>query len=292
MLNFQEKYDSYLNIFNARLESFCRSLECKPEILSESMKYSLQSGGKRIRPVLMLAVAELLGVDAEVVLDYALSLELIHTYSLIHDDLPEMDNDDYRRGKLTNHKVFGAGNAVLAGDALLNTAYSILFDCCKKGREYVDAAGFICDGAGVNGMIAGQSADLYCEANKINDEKWLQYIVKNKTAKLITAAVAAPCVLKGGKYFLEFKQFGEDLGILFQLVDDILDEKGSFDKLGKTIGKDKEENKLTYVSFYGIDESCVIADVIYDRCIKLLDGIEGDTEFLKQIAAFVRHREV
>ncbi len=140
-------------------------------------------------------------------------------------------------------------------------------------------------------MIGGQSADMYCEANAIKDEEWLNYIVLNKTSRLIAAATTVPCVLKGGKYFLEFKQFGEDLGRLFQLVDDILDVKGSFDKLGKTIGKDKEENKLTYVTFYGIDESCVIADVIYDKCIRLLEGIDGNTEFLKHLAGFVRHRD-
>ncbi|MCD7728430.1 MAG: polyprenyl synthetase family protein [Clostridia bacterium] len=292
MLGFQEKYGDYLNKFNGKLDKFCSELTSKPSVLSESMKYSLLNGGKRIRPVLMYAVGDLIGADEEVFSDYALSLELIHTYSLIHDDLPEMDNDDYRRGKLTCHKVFGTGNAVLAGDGLLNTAYSILFNCCKRGREYTDAAGFVCKCAGIGGMIGGQSADLYCENNAISGEEWLEYIVLNKTAKLITAAVAVPPILKGGKYFLEFKQFGEDLGKLFQIVDDILDVQGDFGKLGKTIGKDKEENKLTYVTFYGIDKSRFIADVIYDKCIKILEGIDGDTEFLKQLTEFVRHREV
>ncbi|MCD8040436.1 MAG: polyprenyl synthetase family protein [Clostridia bacterium] len=291
MLNFQDKYSEYLAIFNSRLEKFCSELDCKPDILAESIKYTLINGGKRVRPVLMLATGELIGADKESLSDFALALELIHTYSLIHDDLPEMDNDDFRRGKPSSHKVFGAGNAVLAGDGLLNTAYAILFDCCKRGREYADAAKFLCDCAGINGMVAGQSADLYCEKNAICDEEWLEYIVLNKTAKLITAATTVPSVLKGGRYFLELKQFGEDLGRLFQIVDDILDVKGSFEKMGKTLGKDKNENKLTYVNFYGMDESCVYADIIYDKCIKILDGIDADTEFLKQFVSFVRHRD-
>ena len=291
MPGFKDKYDQYLNKFNARLDVFCSSLVTKPEILGDSMRYSLKNGGKRVRPVLMLAVAELIGADYDAVCDYALAEELIHTYSLIHDDLPEMDNDDFRRGKPSCHKAFGAGNAVLAGDGLLNTAYSVLFDCCRKGAEYVEAAKFLCDCAGIRGMIAGQSADLYCENAGVSDKDWLDYIIKNKTARLITAASTIPSVLCGGKYFPELKQFGEDLGRLFQVTDDILDVKGSFEKMGKTIGKDSEENKLTSVNFYGMDESQILADFLYEKCVNILEGIKGDTQFLRQLAYFVRYRE-
>ena len=139
-MNFDEKYGAYLKEFNAVLYNFCQNLNCRPDVLNGSLKYSLQLGGKRIRPVLLLATADLLGLERRKVLNFALALELIHTYSLIHDDLPEMDNDDFRRGKPSNHKVFGTGNAVLAGDGLLNTAYSILLKECRNGVEYVSAA--------------------------------------------------------------------------------------------------------------------------------------------------------
>ncbi len=291
MYSYKDKYDGYLSSINARLDRFYGELKCKPEILDESFKYSLKSGGKRVRPVLMLACAELLGLPESAVIEYALAIELIHTYSLIHDDLPEMDNDDFRRGKPSNHKVFGVGNAVLAGDALLNSAYYILFCCCREGRNSIDAAKFICDSAGVKGMIAGQSADLYCAEKHISDIEWLDFIVKNKTSKLITAAASVPSILSGGRYFLEFKQFGEDLGRLFQVVDDILDVSGNFEATGKTAGKDKSEGKLTYVSFYGEEECRVYADFIGDKCLKILEGIEGDTSFLRDLVYFVRHRE-
>lgn len=291
MYDFKQKYDEYLAAAEARLERFYRDVKCKPQVLDDSLKYSLRCGGKRVRPVLMQATAELLGVDGEEVDDFALAIELIHTYSLIHDDLPEMDNDDFRRGQPSNHKVFGAANALLAGDGLLNTAYHILFTKCAEGERFVEAAKFLCDCAGVNGMIAGQSADLYCSENGISSSEMLEFIVRNKTAKLITAAVAVPSVLCGGKYFPELRQFGENLGMLFQIVDDILDVDGKFDKLGKTPGKDEAEGKLTYVSLYGTDQCKVIADITADDCLKLLDGIEGDTAFLRDFVAFVRHRE-
>ena len=140
-------------------------------------------------------------------------------------------------------------------------------------------------------MIAGQSADLYCAEKGISDREMLDFIVRNKTGKLITAAVALPSVLCGGKCFPELRQFGEDLGILFQIVDDILDVDGKFDKLGKTPGKDEAESKLTFVSFYGAEQCKLLADIAADSCLRLLDGIEGDTVFLRDIVSFVRHRE-
>lgn len=291
MYDFKQKYDEYLAKTEARLEKFYVEMKCRPQVLDDSLKYSLKSGGKRIRPVLMMASAELLGVDYEDIADFALAIELIHTYSLIHDDLPEMDNDDFRRGQPSNHKVYGAANALLAGDGLLNTAYHILFAKCAYGACYAEAAKFLCECAGVNGMIAGQSADLYCAEKGISSQEMLDFIVRNKTGKLITAAVALPSVLCGGKYFPELRQFGEDLGALFQIVDDILDVEGMFGKLGKTPGKDQAEGKLTYVSFYGLEQCRLIADIASDNCLKILDGLEGNTAFLRDLVSFVRHRE-
>lgn len=288
--NFDERYEEYRSYFVEQLNKACAEITTVPEVLGESMKYSLQLGGKRIRPVLMYAVGDVLGVEREVITPFACALEFIHTYSLIHDDLPEMDNDDFRRGKPSNHKVYGAANAVLAGDGLLNTAYSLLFGECFKGSEHVSAAKFICDAAGIYGMIAGQSADILHETDDVCDEDTLEYIYENKTAKLLIAAVTVPSVLKNGANYSELKQFGKKLGYLFQLTDDILDAVGSFDKLGKTTGKDKAENKLTAVKLYGVDGCRLRADIVGDDCHKILDGVRGDVEFLHDLVNFVKAR--
>jgi geranylgeranyl diphosphate synthase type II len=289
-LNFDEKYSSYLKEFNAVLDGFCENLNCRPEILKESLIYSLKLGGKRLRPVLMMSVADLLGLERRKVMNFALALELIHTYSLIHDDLPEMDDDDFRRGKPSNHKVFGTGNAVLAGDGLLNTAYSILLKECRNGAEYVSAAEFICDCAGIYGMIAGQSADLLHEKDKSFNEPTLNFIYENKTGKLLVATVTVASILSGGRCYSELKAFGRDLGTLFQITDDILDAEGDFEKLGKSIGKDEQEGKFTAVAVYGLDGAKLRADVLASRCLALLEGIDGDREFLIQLINYVRTR--
>ncbi len=292
MSDFDKRYGDYLAYFNKRLEEFCDKLDCTPEVLRRSLTYSLMLGGKRIRPVLMLAVADAIKTDKERVLDFALALELIHTYSLIHDDLPDMDNDDFRRGQPSNHKVFGAANAILAGDGLLNTAYSVLFDQCFKGNEYVSAAKYICDCAGVYGMIAGQSADILHENDEIVSEEDLEFIYSRKTGKLITAATVTPSILNDGKYFSELKMLGNKLGYLFQLTDDILDVEGAFEKTGKSLGKDEKEGKLTGVRVYGLDNCKLRVDVIGDDCIRIIDGIDGDTSFLYDFVNFVKTRQI
>lgn len=290
MTDFDFKYGEYVNAFNIELDKFCADLNCTPEVLNKSLIYSLQLGGKRIRPVLMLAVGDILGVDRNRLMPFALALELIHTYSLIHDDLPIMDNDDFRRGKPSNHKVFGEANALLAGDGLLNTAYSILFGECFKGNEYISAAKCICDCAGIYGMIAGQSADLLNENINVAGEDSLNFIYENKTSKLIMAAMVIPAIFSGGKYFPELKALGKNFGYLFQLTDDILDVEGSFATLGKSIGKDVREGKLTGISLYGIDNCKLRVDILGDDCIKMIDGISGDTSFLYDFVSFLKTR--
>ena len=290
MTEFELNYENFKKSFDGILDSFCAGLDCKPEILKDSLIYSLRLGGKRIRPVLMFAVGKLLGLDSQKLKNFALALELIHTYSLIHDDLPEMDNDDFRRGKPSNHKVYGTGNAVLAGDGLLNTAYSVLFGECFNGSEYVSAAKYICDCAGIKGMIAGQSADLLHQNDSEIDEDVLDFIYENKTSKLIMAAVVVPSILCGGKYYSELKLFGRDLGFLFQTTDDILDVEGNFENLGKSVGKDSAEGKYTSVRLYGLDKSNVKADLLCERCVKILESFNGNTEFLKDLVNFVRQR--
>ncbi len=290
MTSFESKYSEYQSAFETVLDKFCGALNCKPSVLADSLKYSLTIGGKRLRPVLMYACGELLEVENKKLANYALALELIHTYSLIHDDLPDMDNDDFRRGKPANHKVFGTGNAILAGDGLLNTAYSILFNECFNGNEYISASKYLCDCAGIDGMIAGQSADLLHENDEIVTEEILNFIYENKTSKLILASTVVPAILKCGKYFSELKAFAINLGCLFQLTDDILDVEGSFEQLGKSTGKDKIEGKYTGIRLYGLDGSKLKADLLTDNCLKILEGIEGNTEFLKDLTYFVRQR--
>ncbi len=290
MTEFELNYENLKKSFDGILDNFCAGLDCKPEILKDSLTYSLRLGGKRIRPVLMFSVGKLLGLDSQKLKNFALALELIHTYSLIHDDLPEMDNDDFRRGKPSNHKVYGTGNAVLAGDGLLNTAYSVLFGECFNGNEYVSASKYICDCAGIKGMIAGQSADLLHQNDSEIDEDVLDFIYENKTSKLIMAAVVVPSILCGGKYYSELKLFGRDLGFLFQITDDILDVEGNFENLGKSVGKDSAEGKYTSVRLYGLDKSNVKADLLCERCVKILESFNGNTEFLKDLVNFVRQR--
>ncbi len=187
--------------------------------------------------------------------------------------------------------MFGTGNAVLAGDGLLNTAYSLLLKECKNGIEYISAAEYICDSAGICGMIAGQSADLMHEKDSSYNEATLDFIYENKTGKLITAPVVVPGILLGGRCFSELKAFGRDLGLLFQITDDILDVEGDFETLGKSIGKDDKDGKYTSVSVYGLDGAKLRADVLAERCRTLLEGIEGDRDFLVRLVDYVRTRK-
>ena len=291
MYDFNLLFENYVNEFEAYAKEYTDKLITRPEILGESMKYSLLNGGKRVRPVLMLACADVLNLPKEDVLPFALALEMIHTYSLVHDDLPAMDNDDFRRGKPSNHKQFGEANAVLAGDALLNEAYAVCFKQCMKGERFALASGYLNECAGVYGMIAGQSADLYySEKDKDVSEEELTYIQQHKTGKLLLAPIVIPCILNENKSFLAWEEFGQLLGLLFQTTDDILDVVGSFKELGKTIGKDETENKLTSVRLYGLEGAKIQADLCAKNCQAVLEGIDGDTTFLKDFVDYVLNR--
>lgn len=291
MTDFDFRYREYLTQFEAYLEDYADHLQTKPAVLGESMRYSLQSGGKRIRPVLMLACADVLNVPKTEVLPFALALEMIHTYSLVHDDLPAMDNDDFRRGKPSNHKKFGEANAILAGDALLNEAYAICFEQSAKGDRYLLASRFLNECAGMYGMIAGQSADLYFseKGGELSADD-LFYIYEHKTGKLLLAPVAVASILAGNKFYLSFENFGKLLGKLFQMTDDILDVTGSSEELGKTAGKDEKENKLTCIKLYGLEGARMRADMCARDCYGVLEGIEGDVSFLRDLVDYVLRR--
>lgn len=291
MNDYNSRYEHYLTTFETYAKAYADKLTTKPQVLGESMKYSLLSDGKRIRPVLALACAETLGLPAREILPFALALEMIHVYSLIHDDLPAMDNDDFRRGKPSNHKAFGEANAILAGDGLLNEAYGICFNESMKGEKYALASKFLNECAGVYGMIAGQSADLYFSSNgKEVTEEDLSYVYEHKTGKLLLAPVAIASILSDNKYYLPLERFGKLLGRLFQMTDDILDVTGNFDELGKSVGKDEKENKLTCVRLYGLEGAKIRADMCASDCHTVLEGIDGNTEFLHDTIDYVLTR--
>lgn len=286
-MNFKERYDKYLEFFEKGLNAFCADMRFEPPVLTESMRYSLLSGGKRVRPVLFFAALELFGCPYKEELPLALALECIHTYSLIHDDLPAMDNDDFRRGRASNHKVFGEANAILAGDALLSLAFDLLLKNCDGRRLH--AARALSHAAGAEGMVAGQSADLLHTGDPAAGEAELTFIYANKTGKLITAPLVMAAEI-AGRNQEEMRAFGAALGTLFQLTDDILDVKGESARMGKTLGKDEKENKLTCVRVYGLERAEALADECAEKCLSVLDKISGDTDFLRHFVAMVRTR--
>ncbi len=232
-----------------------------PWLLNNAMRYSLTAGGKRLRPGMLLAAADMLGVDREEAIIPACALEMIHTYSLIHDDLPGMDNDTMRRGRPTNHVVFGEGQAILAGDGLLSLAFELMLENAMAHPENAAAHNAaiyeIACGAGVRGMVGGQCMDLYCERENIRDERLLNYIHENKTARMLISPLRAAGRLAGlaadSPEMEALTGYGVNFGLLFQAVDDILDVVGDEKLLGKSTGKDAESGKLTFVTLYGLD---------------------------------------
>lgn len=288
----KQTLEEYRAEFEGVLAEYLQSMQVRPPVLAESVRYSLTLGGKRLRPVLMFACAKIFGGKPSDVAGFALALEMIHTYSLIHDDLPAMDDDDFRRGKPSNHKVFGEGQAILAGDALLNEAYSICFAECRKGRTYLNAAAELCRNAGMYGMVAGQSADLFYEGKEAG-RKEEEFIVLNKTAKMIISAVTVPAYVYDADENIIglLHEFGKNLGFLFQITDDMLDVSGEFGKLGKTVGKDAQEDKLSAVKVYGMEKCAELADSYSETCLKILDQLPFDCEFLAELVKVIRTRE-
>lgn len=288
MNDFLKQYNKYRSVFEDELKKYCKDMCYYPSVLTESMQYSLLSGGKRVRPVLFFSTLEILGKPFFEERGFALALECIHTYSLIHDDLPAMDNDDFRRGNPSNHKVYGEANAILAGDALLSLAFSILLKESEKDKEHLHAAQYLSDSAGAGGMIAGQSADLFFEGKSVGEEQ-LNFIYEHKTAKLIQAPLVMAAIL-ANRFQTEMASFGKNLGFLFQLTDDILDQKGDREKMGKTLGKDDIEDKLTCIKLYGMEQSELLADRYAGRCLEALSNVPN-AKFLREFVSFVRDRD-
>ncbi len=288
-MNFKEKYNEYLSAVEQGLAEYAAAMHFLPSVLTESMRYSLLAGGKRIRPVLFYAALDALGQDYLQEKELAVAIECIHTYSLIHDDLPAMDNDDFRRGKPSNHRVFGEAYAVLAGDALLSYAFDLLLKAAARDQKHLMAAQRLSLAAGAEGMIAGQSADLLYSGKSAGEEELL-FIYENKTGRLISAPLEMAAVLADGNVEAA-EAFGRNLGILFQLTDDILDEKGTDGRMGKTLGKDKIEDKLTCIKVFGMQKAEMLADEYVLKCRQALADLTEHTDFFEGIVSLVRNRD-
>ncbi|GAA0177212.1 polyprenyl synthetase family protein [Clostridium sediminicola] len=280
------------NEINLWFEQYFSGKNDYNKTLYEAMGYSIKNGGKRIRPILLLTTYSMYKSDYENVLPIAAAFEMIHTYSLIHDDLPCMDNDDLRRGKPTNHKVYGEAIAVLAGDGLLNEAMNIMFDNSFKSLNHLKACAEISNAAGPEGMIGGQIVDIESENKKISIEK-LKYMHSKKTGSLIKASIKAGAIL--GEAIEDdidkLTIFGEKLGLAFQIKDDILDITGDAKKLGKKTHSDDNKNKTTFISEFGLDECISMCENLTNDCYAILDSINSDVTNLRGITSFLLNRQ-
>lgn len=291
----------YARMVEARLEQLPAPMDkgrCQigemPWLLSESMRYSLTAGGKRLRPAMLLACAEMLGGNAEELLDFACAIEMIHTYSLIHDDLPGMDDDTMRRGRPTNHVVFGVGQAILAGDGLLNYAFETMLGCGlrhpEKAEAYLAAIDEVARGCGVTGMIGGQVMDLYCEREGASGQAALEYIQRNKTACMFMYPLRAAGRLCGAtqEQLCALETYGRAFGLLFQATDDLLDVVGSSEEMGKTLGKDAESGKLTCISIYGVDGTRKLVHDLHAQAVEAIESFgEGARFFVELVDSMV-----
>lgn len=290
-MDFNDKFSSYVNRFNAKLTDYLNFIKIGvPSKLFDAIEYSLIPGGKRIRPVLCYATADMLGVSLDEVDYYAIATEMIHSYSLVHDDLPCMDDDDYRRGKLSTHKKYGEAIAVLVGDALLNLSIESALkkkNYCTKDISALNTL-FYC--SGINGMIKGQILDLENEFNEDATEEIMQEISVNKTSKLIVAPILISSLMAERAYYEELNEYGTLLGLLFQITDDILDVESSFETLGKTPNKDQKCEKSSAVKVYGLDGAKNKAFAIYTRCRELLSAIPN-SEFMLELTEKIYKRK-
>ena len=293
-MEFKEKLKLYQKGINNELEKYIRREDCPEKVLNESMEYSLMAGGKRLRPILVIATYELFKKDIKKCLPYAVAIEMVHNFSLIHDDLPGIDNDDFRHGKPTNHKQFNEATAILAGDGLLNNAYILISEDLEKSKtseiktklkvfnEFTKA---------VDRMIAGEYVDTEYEGKEILP-KYLEYIHTNKTGALLKLCVRMGAILAGcSEQELEtLTIYAEKIGLAFQIKDDILSEEGNEEILGKPVGNDSALGKCTYVSKYGLEGAKEQLNKITKEAIEQLEMYGEKAEFLKQLALYIQNR--
>ena len=298
-MEFKEKLKEYQELVNKELENYVRKYDCYEKNLNNSMEYSLMAGGKRLRAILVIDTYKLFKKDFEKCIPFSMALEIIHNFSLIHDDLPEIDNDDFRHGKPTNHKQFNHATALLAGDALLNQAYIIISKELQKDFDksnYTDLKAKIKTfnefSIAVDRMITGEYLDTELENKQISKEL-LQYIHNNKTGALLKLSVRMGAILANASEddIENLSNFSEKIGLAFQIKDDILSEEGDEKIMGKPIGNDKELNKCTYVSYYGLDGAKKKLNKIIDEALEYLKPYGEKADFLRDLTYYIKNRD-
>lgn len=288
----KEQLKKYTDIVDKQLDKYLDPKDNPQGIIYEAMRYSVFAGGKRLRPVLMLLTCEMCGGDINEVLPFACALEMIHTYSLIHDDLPAMDNDDLRRGKPTSHKQFGEATAILAGDALLNKAFEVVSQYSGNNSDRaIKAINILAVSSGTEGMIGGQIVDMQSEGRQITLDE-LRYLHLNKTGAIIRSACKIGAVMSGADSvkIKAVDEFSKNLGIAFQIQDDILDVTGTEAELGKPIGSDAEEGKNTYVSLLGLQKSKDMSEEYSKKAKQALDIFGEKANTLKELTDYLTDR--
>ena len=293
-MEFKENLKMYQEGINEELKKYIKNKDVPEKILNSSMEYSLMAGGKRLRPILIVATYEIFKKDIKKCLPYAVAIEMVHNFSLIHDDLPGIDNDDFRHGKLTNHKKYNEATAILAGDGLLNNAYIVISEDLKKtdSKEIKTKIRVLNEFTlAVDRMIAGEYVDTEYEGKEIQAE-YLDYIHENKTGALLKLCVRTGAILAECKeQDLEIlTKYAEKIGLAFQIKDDILSEEGNEEILGKPVGNDKAKGKCTYVSKYGLEGAKEKLNKITEEAIEELKIYGKKAEFLNQLAFYIKDR--
>jgi geranylgeranyl diphosphate synthase type II len=291
----QARWEAHRRVFEEYLHGLRFTGEPRLERLEGAMRHSMLAGGKRVRPTLCMEVAWIFGAEPSRVLPSAAAIELIHTYSLIHDDLPAMDDDDYRRGRPTAHKKFGEAMAILAGDAFFGEALTLI-TVHQQGtcEQILDVVRELADSTGVNGMVGGQIMDMdETGRGDATDPETLYMIHKYKTGALIKSSARIGAILAGATHDeqLAVSQYASELGLCFQIVDDVLNATSTREELGKSAGSDAEQGKATFVGVFGLDGAKREADGAAKRALGALSMVDGDTSGLRELAYFVRHRE-
>ena len=290
-MDFKTELKMYQDIVNKELEKYIRKNKCIEKVLNSAMEYSLMAGGKRLRPILVIATYKLFKENIEECMPYAVAIEMIHNFSLIHDDLPEVDNDDFRHGKPTNHKQFNHPTALLAGDSLFNQAYIVMSKDLAKSATQNKIRIFGEFSNAVDRMIAGEYLDTELEGQQISHQM-LQYIHENKTGELLKLSIRMGAILANASEedAKSLTIYAEKIGLAFQIKDDILSEEGDEKVLGKPVGNDKEMEKCTYVSKYGLQKSKEILENITNEAIQELDKYGEKAIFLKELAKYIQNR--
>ena len=293
-MDFKEELKQYQEVINGELKQYIQTESCPEEILHHSMEYSLMAGGKRLRPILVIATYQLFKENIEECMPFAVAIEMVHNFSLIHDDLPGIDNDDFRHGKPTNHKQFNEATAILAGDGLLNNAYIVISkalkdskkeDLSKKIKVFQEFSN------AVDRMIAGEFVDTEFEGKSISEE-YLEYVHKNKTGALLILCVRMGAILAEASQedLYRLTSYAEKIGLAFQIKDDILSEEGDEKVLGKPVGNDKLLKKCTYVSKYGLSGAKEKLENLTREAIEQLQTYQDKAEFLVELAKYIKNR--